>query len=82
MSDLVRYCISTFESNGDTAASSKDPKRAIVQYSTALSLNPRKPAGILVKRSCARGVLELWGDALEDADEVYSARLGVRVCRS
>ena len=49
---------------------SEDPKQAIAHYSTALSLNPLKPLDLLVKRSTARGILGLWEDALEDADEV------------
>lgn len=49
---------------------SKDPKEAILQYSVALSLTPQNPAGLLVKRSKARGMLGLWEDALKDADEV------------
>jgi hypothetical protein len=60
----------TSESNGDLAVTSKDPKEAIVQYSTALSLNPSNPASLFVKRSNAREMLGLWEDALIDADKV------------
>jgi len=69
-SDLVQKCVTTFECDGDAAMRSKDHKRAIVQYSTALSLNPSNRASLLVKRSNARGMLEKWEDALKDADEV------------
>ncbi|KAF8546332.1 hypothetical protein OG21DRAFT_1502001 [Imleria badia] len=68
--DLVQKCLATFESNGDVAAKSNDPQGAIVQYSTALCLNPSNPVGLLVKRSKARAMLGLWEDALKDADEV------------
>ncbi|KAF8556862.1 hypothetical protein OG21DRAFT_1495255 [Imleria badia] len=71
--DLVQKCLATFESNGDVAAKSNDPQGAIVQYSTALYLNPSNPVGLLVKRSKARAVLGLWEDALNDADEAIKA---------
>ncbi|KAI9569842.1 hypothetical protein HD554DRAFT_2327801 [Boletus coccyginus] len=41
---LMEECLATFESNGDVAVRSKNHKRAIVQYSTALSLNPSNRA--------------------------------------
>lgn len=50
---------------------SKDHNGAIVQYSTALSLNPSNPVDLLVKRSNARAMLGLWEDALKDADDVW-----------
>ena len=70
-SGLVQKCLATFENNGDIAVRSKNHKRAIIQYSTALSLNPSNPAGLLVKRSSARTMLGMWEDALRDADEVW-----------
>ncbi|KAF8417602.1 hypothetical protein L210DRAFT_3580675, partial [Boletus edulis BED1] len=69
--DLVQKCLTTFETNGDAAAESEDPKGAIIQYSTALYLNPSNPVGLLVKRSNARVTLGLWEDALKDADDVW-----------
>ena len=69
--DLIQKCLATFESNGDVAMRSKNHKRAIVQYSTALSLNPSNPVGLLVKRSNSRAVLGMWEDALKDADKVW-----------
>ena len=50
----------------------KNPKEATIQYSSALSLNPSRPAGLLVKRSEAQAMLASWGGALSDADEVSS----------
>lgn len=70
MLDLVQKCLATLESNGDAAVKSGDPQGAIVQYSTALSLNPLDPARFFVKRSNARAMLGSWEDALKDADEV------------
>ena len=66
----LRECIKPFEDSGDTAVRSKKPENAVIQYSTALSLNPSNPAALLVKRSKARAMLGSWGDALRDADEV------------
>lgn len=56
---------------------SKNPEVAIVQYSTALSLDPSNPAGLLVKRSKARAMLGLWEDALKDVDNVRFFFLGI-----
>ena len=56
---------------------SKDPMRAVAQYTTALSLNPLKSVGLFVKRSTARGNLGLWEDALKDADEVRHSSLDI-----
>ena len=69
-SDFIQRCLVTFESNGDEAAVAKDFPRAVLQYSTALSLNPSNPVGLLVKRSNARVMLGFWEDALKDADSV------------
>ncbi|KAI9569839.1 hypothetical protein HD554DRAFT_2313201 [Boletus coccyginus] len=68
-SDLIQKCCTTLESNGDVAVRSKNLEGAIVQYSTALSLNLSNPVGLLVKRSNARAMLGMWEDALKDADE-------------
>ena len=76
-SDIAQKCITTFETNGDVAATSKDPKRAVAQYTAALSLNPSKSIGLFVKRSTSRGNLGLWEDALKDADEVRPRSLGI-----
>ena len=75
--DIAQKCITAFETNGDVAATSKDLKRAVAQYSVALSLNPSKYVGLFVKRSTARGNLGLWEDALKDADEVRLGSLGI-----
>ncbi|KAG6377280.1 hypothetical protein JVT61DRAFT_15065 [Boletus reticuloceps] len=71
--DLVKKCLTAFECKGDAAVESENPKGAIVQYSTALYLNPSNPVGLLVKRSNARATLGLWEDALTDADDAIKA---------
>ena len=69
-SDLVQKCVSMLESYGDMAVESGDLERGILEYSTALSLNPPNPVDLLVKQSNARAILGFWEDALKDADEV------------
>ncbi|KAI9569853.1 hypothetical protein HD554DRAFT_2170850 [Boletus coccyginus] len=71
--DLIQKYRTTLESNGDIAVRSKNFKGAIVQYSTALSLNPSNPEVLLVKRSNARAMLGMWEDALKDADGAIKA---------
>lgn len=43
---------------------------AVVQYSTALTLDPTFPQDILVKRSKVYVEKGLWEDALEDTNQV------------
>ncbi|KAF8547589.1 hypothetical protein OG21DRAFT_1527056 [Imleria badia] len=68
--DLKRKCIDTLESLGDTALSSGEHDNAVTRYTSALSLGPSNPIGILVKRSNAGASKRLWVDALMDANEV------------
>lgn len=67
----VQECIRPLEDYGDAATQSKDLNNAIQQYSAALLLNPPDPAGLLVKRSKAWGMLGKWKDSLKDAEEVF-----------
>ncbi|KAF8557544.1 hypothetical protein OG21DRAFT_1482211, partial [Imleria badia] len=69
----LQGCIKPFEDHGDAAVQSKNPNEAILQYSSALSLNPPNPSGLLVKRSKVRAMLEMWEEALKDADEAIEA---------
>ncbi|KAN0084081.1 hypothetical protein V8E55_007585 [Tylopilus felleus] len=71
--DLVQKCLTMLESHGDTAVKSRDLKRGILQYSTALSLNPPNHVDLLVKQSNARTMLGFWEEALKDADEAIKA---------
>ncbi|KAF8549390.1 hypothetical protein OG21DRAFT_1500458 [Imleria badia] len=73
--DLKRKCIDMLESLGDTAFNSGKHDNAIAQYTSALSLDPSNPVDILVKRSKARASIELWKDALVDANEVIKRDL-------
>ena len=53
---------------------------AISYYSTALSLNPPSPQGILIKRSKARVATRSWKQAVDDANQVRNFCLRVHSC--
>ncbi|KAF8557900.1 hypothetical protein OG21DRAFT_1494421 [Imleria badia] len=72
----LQGCIKPFEDRGDTAVQSKDPNEAVLQYTSALSLNPSNPAALFVKRSKAQAMQRLWKAALKDADEAIHADPG------
>ena len=57
---------------GDTAATVQRLDEAISVYSSALSLGPAAPSGLLVKRSKAYITKRFWEKALNDANEVCS----------
>ena len=57
----------------DTAMDSKNYSDAAKHYSTARSLNPAKLFDSLIKRSEARTFMNLWQEALNDADKVWTA---------
>ncbi|KAF8555425.1 hypothetical protein OG21DRAFT_1602885 [Imleria badia] len=69
----LQECIKPIEARGDAAVQSENLEDAILQYSTALSLNPLRPAALLVKRSKVRAMVGLWENALKDADEAITA---------
>ncbi|KAF8554954.1 hypothetical protein OG21DRAFT_1439363 [Imleria badia] len=69
----LQGCIEPFEDRGDVAVQSNNPNEAVLQYSSALSLNPSNPAGLFVKRSKAQEFLGSWEEALKDADEAINA---------
>ena len=48
---------------------------AISRYSTALSLNPPSPQGILIKRSEAHVATGSWKQAIDDANQVHHFHL-------
>ncbi|KAF8554957.1 WD40 repeat-like protein [Imleria badia] len=72
----LQKSIKPFEDRGDAAMQSKNTDEAILQYSSALSLNLSNPAGLLVKRSKARAMMESWEEALKDADNAINADPG------
>ena len=55
---------------GDSAMNAQQLNEAISHYSSALSLRPAAPSGLLIKRSKAYVVMGLWEDALSDANKV------------
>ena len=65
----LQECSKQFEDHAD-ATVSKDPTEAIIQYLTALSLNPLNAEDIRVKRSNALAMLGKWKDPLDDVEEV------------
>ncbi|KAI6010023.1 hypothetical protein EDC04DRAFT_818826 [Pisolithus marmoratus] len=69
ISDFTKKCAATLEYIGDEALRSAKHDDAISQYSTALSLSPPSPVGLLIKRGTTRAAKGLWEDALLDANE-------------
>ncbi|KAI9571769.1 hypothetical protein HD554DRAFT_1819184 [Boletus coccyginus] len=67
--DFRARCVRRLEKLGDVANDSK-PDMAIGYYSNALSLDPKDPSEILVKRSKALAVTRSWEEALIDADKI------------
>ena len=55
---------------GDSAMNAKQYDEAVLQYTTALLLDPASPQDLLVKRSKACAKKRKWEDALNDANEV------------
>lgn len=64
-------CTKKLEHLGDIAAEAEQYNDAIMQYSTALSLNPASPRDVFVKRSRVYMLKALWGDAIDDAKKVH-----------
>ena len=69
-SDFKSRCYGKLERLGDSTMNAKEYDKAILQYTTALSLNPPTPQHLLGKRSKARASNGEWNDALNDANEV------------
>ena len=59
------------EDLGDIAAAAQRYDEAISLYTTALSLKPRSPQCILVKRSKMYMAVGSWEQALDDANQVH-----------
>ena len=59
------------EDLGDTTAAAQRYDEAISLYTTALSLKPRSPQDILVKRSKMYMAIGSWTQALDDANQVH-----------
>ena len=70
LSDFRRRSFNILEDLGDTAADAQRYDEALSHYTTALSLGPPSPQGILIKRNKAYMAIGSWKQALEDADKV------------
>ncbi|KAI9461109.1 hypothetical protein HD554DRAFT_1529887 [Boletus coccyginus] len=66
----MEKCVTLPGTTGDGAFISEKHDGVVAQYSAALSPNPTNSVNLLVERSRARAAMRLWGDALEDANEV------------
>ena len=71
-SDSRQRLFMKLEHLGDTAAIAQRLDEAISMYSSALSLEPAAPSGLLVKRSKVYVAKSSWEKALNDANEVCS----------
>ena len=70
LSDFKQHAAEKPEELGDAAAAQRY-NEAISLYTTALSLKPRFPQGILVKRSKMYMAVGSWEQALDDANQVH-----------
>ena len=71
-SDSRQRLSTKLEHLGDTAVTAQTIDEAISLYSSALSLEPAAPSGLLVKRSKAYIAKGSWEKALNDANQVCS----------
>ena len=71
LSDFRLRAAEQLEDLGNIAATAQRYDEAISRYTTALSLKPRSPQGILVKRSKMYMAVGSWELALDDANEVH-----------
>ena len=71
LSDFRLRAAKKLEDLGDTAATAQRYDEVISLYTTALSLKPRSPQGILVKRSKMYMTVGSWEHALDDANQVH-----------
>ena len=69
-SEFKSRCSGKLADVGDIAMNAKEYDMAVLQYTTALSLNPATPQDLLGKRSKAHAGKGEWEDALRDANEV------------
>ena len=70
LSDFMQRAADKPEDLGDAAAAAQRYDKAISLYTTALSLKPHSPQGILMKRSKMYMTVGSWKQALDDANQV------------
>lgn len=81
LSDFSQRSFKKLEHLGDAAVDTQQYDDGISYYTTALSLNPRSPKGILIKRHKAFLATESWQLALDDANKVhYFCVMQVKSC--
>ena len=73
--EQAKWVGAKLEQLGDTAMNAQRLEEAISEYSSALSLEPAAPTGLLIKRSEAYMVMSSWEDALNDVNKVCSVAL-------
>ena len=71
LSDFRQHATEKPEDLVDTAAAAQRYDETISLYTTVLSLKPRSPQGILVKRSMMYMTAGSWEQALGDANQVH-----------
>ena len=71
LSDFRQRAAEKPEDLGDAAAAAQRYDEAISLYTTALSLKPRSPQGILMKRNEMYMTVGSWERALDDANQVH-----------
>lgn len=69
--DFSQLCCKKLEYLGDFAANTQRYDMTVSHYTTALSLDPPSPEGILLKRKKAFGATESYKQALDFADQVH-----------
>ena len=72
VSDFRHRSSKKLEYLGDAAMSAERLDEAISEYSAALSLDAPAPQGLFIRRSKAYIARGMWGDALNDANQVRS----------
>ncbi|KAG8221675.1 WD40-repeat-containing domain protein [Butyriboletus roseoflavus] len=68
--EFKQRCAEKLACFGDAAADAQRHNDAIIQYSTALSLNPARPQDFFIKRSKEYVAKWSWEDALADTSQV------------
>ena len=76
LSDFRQRAAEKPEDPGDAAGAAQRYDEAISIYTTASSLRPRSPPGILMKRSEMYMTVGSWEQALDDVNQVHHFVIG------